>query len=82
MIGVDRVDPTAATGVSLRRHEILEVRKLRQLGPELLQFKDPGPVPEVDFQRTYDWLVNWNLIEAGQSMEDLVDNRVVTSGPT
>ena len=47
-----------------------------------LQFNDPVPVPEVDFQRTYEWLVSWNLIEGGQSMEDLVDNRVIASGPT
>lgn len=41
-----------------------------------LQCKDPEPVPEVDFQRTYEWMVSWNLIESGSCMSDLIDNRV------
>jgi NitT/TauT family transport system substrate-binding protein len=41
-----------------------------------LRFVEPAPYPEGDFQRTYDWMVSWDLIGADSSFEDLVDNRV------
>ena len=48
-----------------------------------MKFREPAPVPEVDFQRTYEWMRSWNLIEGGRDMGDLVDNRVAgPSSPT
>jgi NitT/TauT family transport system substrate-binding protein len=44
-----------------------------------LRFVEPAPYPEGDFQRTYDWMVSWDLIGADSSFEDLVDNRVVAA---
>jgi NitT/TauT family transport system substrate-binding protein len=41
-----------------------------------LRFVDPAPYPEADFQRTYDWMVSWDLIAPDSSFEDLVDNRL------
>jgi NitT/TauT family transport system substrate-binding protein len=38
-----------------------------------LQFIPPTPIPEDEFQRTYDWMVSWNLIQGGQCVTDLVD---------
>ena len=44
--------------------------------PANMQFKDPAPVPDIDFQRTYEWMQSWGLIEGGHDMSDLVENRV------
>ncbi|HEY6497220.1 MAG TPA: ABC transporter substrate-binding protein [Trebonia sp.] len=41
-----------------------------------LRYVDPAPYSERDFQRTYDWMVKWGLIEADSSFRSLVDNRV------
>jgi NitT/TauT family transport system substrate-binding protein len=41
-----------------------------------LRFVEPAPYPEGDFQRTYDWMVGWELIAPDATFEDLVDNRV------
>ncbi len=38
-----------------------------------IQVAEFGPIPEEEFARTYDWMVSWNLIRAGHSVEDLVD---------
>ncbi|MBI4199201.1 MAG: ABC transporter substrate-binding protein [Chloroflexi bacterium] len=37
-----------------------------------LVFVDPAPIPGEELQRTYDWMVSWNLINPGQSFQDLV----------
>lgn len=47
--------------------------------PARLRFVEPAPYPEADFQRTYDWMVAWDLITPDSSFEDLVDNRLVTA---
>jgi NitT/TauT family transport system substrate-binding protein len=44
-----------------------------------LRFVDPAPYPERDFQRTYDWMVGWELIAPDATFEDLVDNRVAAT---
>jgi NitT/TauT family transport system substrate-binding protein len=41
-----------------------------------LRYVDPAPYSERDFQRTYDWMVKWGLIEADSDFRSLVDNRV------
>jgi NitT/TauT family transport system substrate-binding protein len=43
-----------------------------------LRFVQPSPYPEANFQRTYDWMVSWDLIPANAGFEDIVDNRLVT----
>jgi NitT/TauT family transport system substrate-binding protein len=40
------------------------------------RYVDPAPYGELEFQRTYDWMVSWGLIAPDQSFEQLVDNRV------
>ncbi|KAF3887652.1 MULTISPECIES: ABC transporter substrate-binding protein [Nostocales] len=42
-----------------------------------LRYADPAPYPEADFRRTYNWMVNWGLIEPDASFEQIVDNRVI-----
>lgn len=42
-----------------------------------LRFVEPAPYPEEAFQRTYDWMVSWDLIAPDAGFEDLVDNRLV-----
>jgi NitT/TauT family transport system substrate-binding protein len=41
-----------------------------------LRYVDPEPYPEKEFQRTYDWMVSWGLIDPSSSYEELVDNRI------
>lgn len=41
-----------------------------------LRYVDPKPYPEKEFQRTYDWMVSWGLIDPSSSYEELVDNRI------
>jgi NitT/TauT family transport system substrate-binding protein len=44
-----------------------------------LVFIQPGrPVPADQLQRTYDWMVSWNLIDEGHQMNDLVNAEVMT----
>jgi NitT/TauT family transport system substrate-binding protein len=44
-----------------------------------LRFVDPAPYDEREFQQTYDWLVQWGLIEPNAEFSDLVDNRVAAA---
>ncbi|MET7640870.1 ABC transporter substrate-binding protein [Streptomyces sp. NPDC005438] len=41
-----------------------------------LRFVDPAPYPEGQFQRTYEWMVSWGLIEEQGSYNSLVDNLI------
>ena len=41
-----------------------------------LVFVEPAPIPEDELQRTYDWMVSWNLIDPGHSVEDLVNTKL------
>jgi NitT/TauT family transport system substrate-binding protein len=40
------------------------------------RYVDPAPYDELEFQKTYDWMVSWGLITPDQTFEQLVDNRV------
>jgi len=41
-------------------------------------FVEPGkPIPHEQLMRTYDWMVSWNLIDAGHEVQDLVNTRVM-----
>ena len=42
-----------------------------------LVFIEPGtPIPEDELQRTYDWMVSWDLISQGLQKDDLVNTQV------
>jgi len=42
-------------------------------------FVEPGkPIPQEQLKRTYDWMVSWNLIDAGHKVQDLVNFEVMT----
>jgi NitT/TauT family transport system substrate-binding protein len=43
-----------------------------------LRFVQPSPYPQENFQRTYDWMVSWDLVTPDAGFEDIVDNRLVT----
>ena len=47
-------------------------------GPYLIIFVEPGkPIPEEQLMRTYQWMVSWNLIDAGHKVQDLVNTDVM-----
>jgi NitT/TauT family transport system substrate-binding protein len=45
-----------------------------------LRYVDPAPYSQEDFQRTYDWMVEWGLIDPDLDYDALVDNRAVSIG--
>ena len=38
-----------------------------------LQVVEPAPIPEEELQRTYQWMVGWDMIDEGSGAEALVD---------
>ena len=38
-----------------------------------LQVVEPAPIPEEELQRTYQWMVSWNMIDQTSNAESLVD---------
>ena len=41
-------------------------------------FVEPGkPIPDDQLMRTYQWMVSWNLIDAGHEVQDLVNTDVM-----
>ena len=45
-----------------------------------INFVQPGqPIPQEQLLRTYDWMVRWNLIDAGHEAQDLVNTGVMVS---
>jgi NitT/TauT family transport system substrate-binding protein len=41
-------------------------------------FVEPGkPIPEEQLMRTYNWMMSWNLIDAGHEVPDLVNTQVM-----
>jgi NitT/TauT family transport system substrate-binding protein len=41
-------------------------------------FVEPGkPIPKEQLMRTYQWMVSWNLIDAGHEVQDLVNTNVM-----
>ena len=37
---------------------------------------DPAPIPEVEMQRTYEWMKSWGLLAEATSSSDLVDREI------
>jgi NitT/TauT family transport system substrate-binding protein len=44
-----------------------------------LRYTDPSPYTEAEFQRTYDWMVSWDLIGDDSGYDRIVENRVVAT---
>ena len=42
-----------------------------------LRYVPPAPYPAREFQRTYDWMVAWDLIPQDADFQQIVDNRLV-----
>jgi NitT/TauT family transport system substrate-binding protein len=38
-----------------------------------IQVAEFGPIPEAEFNRTYEWMVSWNLIRPGHTADALID---------
>ncbi len=58
-----------------------EIVKLTPEDFRLSRFRyvDPAPYGELEFQRTYDWMVSWGLIDPDHNFDELVDNRVAVA---
>jgi NitT/TauT family transport system substrate-binding protein len=41
-----------------------------------LRYAEPAPYPAAEFQRTYDWMVAWDLIPEDADFTQIVDNRL------
>jgi NitT/TauT family transport system substrate-binding protein len=41
-----------------------------------LRYAEPAPYPAEEFQRTYDWMVRWDLIPEDADFVQIVDNRI------
>ncbi len=41
-----------------------------------LRYVEPSPYSEVEFRKTYEWMLSWGLIDQDMTFEDLVDNRI------
>jgi NitT/TauT family transport system substrate-binding protein len=41
-----------------------------------LRYDDPAPYSQQDFDRTYNWMLGWGLIQPNDTYEHLVDNRL------
>jgi len=54
-------------------HPAIAALKPEDIPLSRLQFIEPSTIPDDEFQRTYEWMVSWNLIEGGHSIEGLVD---------
>lgn len=61
---IDDVDPSI---VALEPHDFSRSR---------LRYDDPAPYSQRDFDRTYDWMLSWGLIQPNDSYDHLVDNRI------
>lgn len=48
----------------------------RDFSRSRLRYDDPAPYSQRDFQRTYDWMLSWDLIEPEDTYQHLVDNRI------
>ena len=45
-----------------------------------LQYIEPGsPIPEDEMQRTYEWMVRWDLIGEGLGADDLVNTKIAAT---
>ena len=48
------------------------------LNPSRLQVVEPAPIPEEELQRTYEWMLGWDMLDGGTGAEDLVDGQKQT----
>lgn len=48
---------------------------VEDLNPSRLQVVEPAPIPEEELQRTYQWMLSWNMLDEGHAAESLVDNQ-------
>ncbi len=44
-----------------------------------LRYVDPAPYPIDEFERAYQWMLRWNLIEPDATFDRIVDNRISSS---
>ena len=44
-----------------------------------LRYDDPAPYLPRDFERTYNWLVSWGLVQPDDSYDHLVDNKIAVN---
>ena len=75
-------DPTQYVGRFLDEANQVDVpKKLRRqdFHLERLRFVEPDIYPEHEFRLTYDWMVNWDLVEPGARYEDLVRTDLVAA---
>jgi NitT/TauT family transport system substrate-binding protein len=59
---IEIVDPAI---VELEPHDFSRSR---------LRYNNPAPYPQEDFDRTYEWMVKWGLIQDDATYVNLVDN--------
>ena len=45
------------------------------LSPSRLQVVEPAPIPEEELQRTYQWMLSWDMLDGGTDAEDLIDSQ-------
>lgn len=43
-----------------------------------LRYLEPAPYDPIEFEHTYQWMLDWDLIDADKGFPELVDNRVAT----
>ncbi|MGV6873181.1 ABC transporter substrate-binding protein [Pseudochelatococcus sp. B33] len=63
---IDDVDPSI---VKLEPHDFSRSR---------LRYADPAPYSQKDFDRTYNWMLSWDLIQPDDTYLHLVDNRILS----
>ena len=58
--------------------EEVKALKLDDFNLNRIVFVEPGkPIPQEQLMRTYDWMVSWNLIDAGHEVQDLINTQVM-----
>jgi NitT/TauT family transport system substrate-binding protein len=45
-----------------------------------LRYTEPAPYSQSDFERTYEWMLSWNLVEPDATFDQIVDNRAFAVG--
>ena len=46
-----------------------------------LQVVEPAPIPEDELQRTHDWMLSWDMLDAESQATNLVDDHRQESRP-
>jgi NitT/TauT family transport system substrate-binding protein len=50
--------------------------KVEDLRESRLVVTDPAPIPEIEMQRTYEWMKSWGLLDEGSSASELIDRDI------